>query len=109
MKHRPSFRRILPAAALAPLVLTLTLALATPALADDLREALTSAYNTNPTLQAARANQRATDEGVPLARARGLPSLQGQASYIKVLRANPNDTMPFDARELPPLAPPAQV
>ncbi|SIR79106.1 hypothetical protein SAMN05878276_0150 [Aquipseudomonas alcaligenes] len=25
-----------------------------------------------------------------------------------VLRANPNDTMPFDARELPPLAPPAQ-
>ena len=32
----------------------------TPALADDLREALTSAYSTNPTLQAARATQRAT-------------------------------------------------
>ena len=29
---------------------------AAPALADDLREALVGAYNTNPTLQAARAN-----------------------------------------------------
>jgi outer membrane protein len=67
-----------------------------PAMADDLREALTSAYNTNPTLQAARANQRATDEGVPLARARGLPSLQGQASYTKVLRANPNSFLITD-------------
>lgn len=62
---------------------------ATPALADDLREALTSAYNTNPTLQAARANQRATDEGVPLARARGLPSLQGQVNYTEFLKKNP--------------------
>lgn len=70
--------------------------LASPALADDLREALTSAYNTNPTLQAARANQRATDEGVPLAKARGLPSLQGQASYTKVLRANPNSFLITD-------------
>lgn len=68
----------------------------TPALADDLREALTSAYSTNPTLQAARATQRATDEGVPLARARGLPSLQGQASYTKVLRANPNSFLITD-------------
>lgn len=70
--------------------------LASPALADDLREALTSAYNTNPTLQAARANQRATDEGVPLAKARGLPSLQGQASYTKILRANPNSFLITD-------------
>ncbi|MBB4614670.1 TolC family outer membrane protein [Novosphingobium taihuense] len=62
---------------------------ASPALADDLREALTSAYNTNPTLQAARANQRATDEGVPLAKARGLPSLQGQANYTEFLKKNP--------------------
>ena len=54
-----------------------------PALADDLREALTSAYNTNPALQAARATQRATDEGVPLARARALPSLSGQANYTE--------------------------
>jgi outer membrane protein len=35
--------------------------LATPALADDLREALVLAYTTNPTLQSARAQQRATD------------------------------------------------
>lgn len=62
---------------------------ATPALADDLREALTSAYNTNPTLQGARATQRATDEGVPLARARGLPSLSGQANYTEFLKKNP--------------------
>ncbi|KPF92728.1 hypothetical protein IP81_05945 [Novosphingobium sp. AAP83] len=65
------------------------LALSTPALADDLREALVNAYNTNPTLQGARATQRATDEGVPLARARALPSLSGQVNLTKFLRQNP--------------------
>ena len=58
---------------------------ASPALADDLREALTSAYLTNPTLQAARANERATDESLPIARAAGLPSLSGTASYTEDL------------------------
>ncbi|MDT0506432.1 TolC family outer membrane protein [Novosphingobium sp. MMS21-SN21R] len=62
----------------------------TPALADDLREALASAYNTNPSLQAARANQRATDEGVPLARSNALPSLSGSASYTEFLKKTPN-------------------
>ena len=73
------------------LVLTtsVALAVASPALADDLREALVSAYNTNPTLQGARATQRATDEGVPLARARALPSLSGQMNYTQFLRQNP--------------------
>lgn len=52
-----------------------------PALADDLREALIRAYTSNPDLQAARANQRATDEGVPIARASSLPTLSGNASY----------------------------
>ena len=33
-----------------------------PAHADTLQEALTAAYRNNPTLAAARANQRATDE-----------------------------------------------
>ncbi|MFM2372372.1 MAG: hypothetical protein RIS85_2094 [Pseudomonadota bacterium] len=61
----------------------------TPALADDLRDALTGAYNTNPTLQAARATQRATDEGVPLARARALPSLSGTANFTEFLKKNP--------------------
>ncbi len=52
-----------------------------PALADTLKEALVDAYQTNPTLQAARANQRATDENVPIDRASGLPSLSGTATY----------------------------
>lgn len=52
-----------------------------PVLADDLREALVMAYNTNPTLQAARAQQRAVDEGVPISRAAGLPSVSGTATY----------------------------
>lgn len=59
---------------------------ATPALADDLREALVMAYNTNPTLQAARAQQRAVDTGVPIARAASLPSLTGTATYIEFVK-----------------------
>ncbi|MFM5916745.1 MAG: TolC family outer membrane protein [Novosphingobium sp.] len=54
-----------------------------PALADDLREALILAYQTNPTLQAARAGQRGVDEGVPIARSAGLPSLSGTATYTE--------------------------
>ena len=46
--------------------------IAAPAQADTLREALASAYNTNPTLQAARANQRATDENVVINKAQGI-------------------------------------
>ena len=57
-----------------------------PAVAGDLREALIAAYNTNPDLQAARAGQRATDEGVPIARSAALPSLAGSASYTEQLR-----------------------
>ncbi|WP_225010077.1 TolC family outer membrane protein [Novosphingobium percolationis] len=60
-------------------------ALAAPAMADDLRSALVTAYQTNPTLQAARANQRATDEGVPIAKSAALPSLSGTASYTENL------------------------
>jgi len=40
-----------------------------------LRDALVSAYNTNPDLAAERANLRATDENVPIARAAGLPGV----------------------------------
>lgn len=72
-----------------------------PAMADDLREALLQAYQTNPTLDAARANQRATDETVPIARAAGLPSLSGVASYTEFLKKSANNfTSPvrnFDA------------
>lgn len=56
-------------------VSTLTLAIASqPAGATTLQEALTQAYRTNPTLNAARAKLRATDEGVPLAKAEGRPN-----------------------------------
>lgn len=58
---------------------------ATPAAADDLREALTMAYNTNPSLQGARAQQRAIDEGVPINRSAALPSVSGTATYTKYL------------------------
>lgn len=59
------------------------------AVAGDLRGALVAAYNSNPTLQASRAQLRATDEGVPLARADGLPSATATASETEYLRQNP--------------------
>lgn len=57
--------------------------LAGPANAETLREALARAYATNPQLTGARANQRATDEGVPLARSQGLPQVTTQSSVIE--------------------------
>lgn len=52
-----------------------------PAAAETLRDALVKAYETNPTLTGARAGQRATDEGVPLAKAQGRPNASGTLSY----------------------------
>ena len=69
------------AAAAAPLLVALAATPGAPALADDLRSALTAAYQTNPDLQAARDSLRATDENVPIARAAALPSLSGSVSY----------------------------
>ena len=69
----------------------LLVASAPAAWAEDLRTALVSAYNTNPTLQAARANQRATDENVPIERADGLPSITGQATYTEFPRKSANN------------------
>ncbi len=54
--------------------------------ADDLRGALTAAYQTNPTLEAARADQRANDENVPIQRAAGLPSVNGQSQYTEFVK-----------------------
>lgn len=62
------------------------------ALADTLKEALVSAYETNPTLEAARANQRATDEDVPINRASGLPSVSGSATYTQQVEEYPDYT-----------------
>ena len=58
---------------------------AAPASAETLREALAKAYQTNPTLTGARAGQRAVDENVPLAKARGLPSLDVSGQFTENL------------------------
>jgi outer membrane protein len=81
---KPSRSRIARHALIAGMVAMVT----APVLADDLREALVMAYNTNPTLAAARAQQRATDESVPIARSSGLPSLSGTASYSEFLKGS---------------------
>ena len=73
----------------AALIASITL-IAAPAGADDLREALVMAYNTNPALQGARAQQRGVDEGVPIARSAGLPSLSGTATYNEFLKKSAN-------------------
>jgi outer membrane protein len=64
------FRKIISGVALSAL-------LAGTALADNLREALVSAYNTNPTLTAQRESLRATDATVAIARAAGRPQISG--------------------------------
>lgn len=58
--------------------------------AETLRDALVSAYNSNPSLQAARAQQRATDEDVTINRAAGLPSAEATANHIEFLKTSPN-------------------
>jgi outer membrane protein len=54
--------------------------------ADTLKEALAKAYGDNPSLEAARANQRATDAAVPIERADLLPNLSGQATLTEFLK-----------------------
>ncbi|RJY09556.1 TolC family outer membrane protein [Aurantiacibacter aquimixticola] len=61
---------------------------AAPASADTLKEALTRAYNDNPTLEAARAQLRATDENVPIQRSQGLPSVNASGRYSEFLVQN---------------------
>jgi outer membrane protein len=56
-------------------------ALATPAAAETLQGALAKAYNANPTISGARAQQRATDENVVIQRAAGLPSLTANSEF----------------------------
>lgn len=59
---------------------------ASPAHADTLKEALAQAYFGNPTLEAARAQQRATDENVVIERSFGLPSLDASGTYNEFLK-----------------------
>ena len=84
MNRKPAFPWLAGSASL------LAVALAAPAAADNLREALVEAYNTNPTLEAARANQRATDEGVTIQRAQGLPSANITATHIEFIQQSAN-------------------
>ncbi len=63
---------------------------ATPLSAETLREALVKAYQSNPTITGARAGQRATDEGVPIARSRGLPGVNATAQYNEFLDSAAN-------------------
>jgi TolC family type I secretion outer membrane protein len=62
------------------LVLALLLAAAAPAMADDLNAALAQTYLGNPTLDSARAQLRATDEGVPQALSGWRPTVIGQVT-----------------------------
>src|SRR5690348_9028356 len=62
------------------LALALALSVAAPAMADDLNAALAQTYLGNPTLDAARAQLRATDEGVPQALSGWRPTVTGQVT-----------------------------
>lgn len=53
--------------------------------ADTLREALVSAYHTNPTLTAQRETLRATDATVAIAKAAGRPEISGQVGLNRTL------------------------
>jgi len=64
--------------------------MAAPAQADTLRDALAAVYNTNPTLEGARAQQRASDEDVNVQRAQGLPNATATATHIEFLRRSAN-------------------
>ncbi len=68
-----------------PLLITCTAApfMVSSASAETLQEALIAAYETNPDLAAARAGQKATDEGVPLAKANGRPSADIQSTFTE--------------------------
>ncbi len=56
-------------------------AIVSPAQAQTLQDALTVAYNTNPTIKAARAQYKATRQTTAQARAAGLPQITGSASW----------------------------
>jgi outer membrane protein len=58
-----------------------TTCLAAPAFAETLADAVALAYQTNPTLQAERAQLRATDEEYPQAQSGLRPSVNASASY----------------------------
>ncbi|MCW2370376.1 MULTISPECIES: TolC family outer membrane protein [unclassified Sphingobium] len=78
-------RRTKPLAMLAALLSTSTL----PAQAETLQEALAAAYRDNPTLTAARAGQRATDENFNIQKANGLPDVGVSSTYNEFAHERP--------------------
>src|SRR3546814_13768237 len=69
-----------------------------PAHGETLRQALIYAYRTNPSLTAARAGLRATDEGVTIAKAAARPTLSATADYQEfVLRSANSFSAPLRA------------
>jgi outer membrane protein len=66
------------------------MSLAVPVHAETLRDALVAAYENNPTLLGARAQQRAVDEDVVIARAQGLPQADINVNYVENLIISPN-------------------
>lgn len=58
--------------------------------AETLRDALTKAYATNPTLTGARAGQKIVNENVPIAKADGRPNFNVQSNFLENVRVNPN-------------------
>jgi outer membrane protein len=74
-----------PLAIIAVLLSTSTL----PAQADTLPEALAAAYRDNPTLTAARAGQRATDESLNIQKASGLPSAGVTSTFSEFAHDRP--------------------
>ncbi|APE27496.1 TolC family outer membrane protein [Aurantiacibacter gangjinensis] len=74
------------ARAVLPALLASACLLSTPASADTLKEALTRAYQDNPSLEAARAQQRALDETVPIQRSFGLPSVDLSVTHVELLQ-----------------------
>ena len=58
--------------------------------AETLRDALAKAYKTNPTIAGQRANLRAIDENVPIARAAGIPSISANSGINNNLTPSSN-------------------
>ena len=71
----------------APFVLTSAFAFASPLAAETLQGALAKAYQSNPTLNAARSGQKATDEQIAIARANGLPKVSASAGYTQTFES----------------------
>jgi outer membrane protein len=74
--------------AVLPALLASACLLAAPAQADTLKEALTRAYQDNPSLEVARAQQRVTDENLVIQRAQALPTVNTSSTYSEFLQQN---------------------